>query len=278
MESFAQIWWSSCFVLFSSLRDTSLHFNFSHYLISSRHNCPLNPPQTHSKLQQPASQPASCWIIATALSHRGRRVTPELYWAPLCPRSVGAPAASDTRWRPLPSGSAPGRRGPARSYRPATTRDTWRSEDRRRRWVRPLRTHTRTHARIQFTHFSAMLFPLRALWIAVWEVSVCVCIAGWSPVPRKLSTSLLCSNGRGWRLALPVEPCAVHMAAGRRSNRECSPSKEWQEKWVRVCIWVRQACKSPTASRTSFELKSWRRLCGNFLYWTWQSVYVQCVH
>lgn len=43
-------------VLFSCLRDTSLHFNSSHYLISSRHNCPLNPPQTHSKLQQPASQ------------------------------------------------------------------------------------------------------------------------------------------------------------------------------------------------------------------------------
>lgn len=71
---------------------------------SSPHNCPFNPPQT----QQATA--ASCWIIATALSHRGRRVTPpELLSAPLS--SVGAQPATlnggRSRQAALRDGGAP---------------------------------------------------------------------------------------------------------------------------------------------------------------------------
>lgn len=117
-------------VLFA--RDTSLDINSPYQpLFSSPHNCPFNPPPRHSRLQQPAvGLLPRCYLIGEGVSLL--RITERPFVLGRCP-------ASDTQWRPLPSGSAPGRRGPGRSYRPATTKDTWRSGDRRRRWVRPVR-------------------------------------------------------------------------------------------------------------------------------------------
>lgn len=51
------------------------------------------------------------------------------------PFVLGRCPGSDTRWRLHPSGSARGRREPARSSRPATTKATWRSVEPERRWV-----------------------------------------------------------------------------------------------------------------------------------------------
>lgn len=88
------------------------------------------PPHTHI---QPAPA-ASCWITATAPSHRGEEgvsLPESLRNHPLCPLSRCP--ASDDSWRLQPCGSGPGRGDPGRSSRPATTRDTWRSEARRRR-------------------------------------------------------------------------------------------------------------------------------------------------
>lgn len=60
-----------------------------------------------------------------------RRITERPFVLGRCP-------GSDTRWRLHPSGSARGRRDPARSSRPATTKATWRSVDPEKRWVLPV--------------------------------------------------------------------------------------------------------------------------------------------
>lgn len=93
-----------------------------------------------------------------------RRVSPRIP-APLCPRSVPGLRHS---WRPSPPGSAAARRARGRSSRPVTTKATWRSEDRKKRWV----------------FFTAARVPVRACWSERGH-------------PAELSTSLLCWNGRG---------------------------------------------------------------------------------
>lgn len=279
MESFAQIWWSSCFVLFSSLRDTSLHFNSSHYLISSRHNCPLNPPQTHSKLQQPASQLLDychSTISSGKACHSRIILSAPLSSVRRCPGSQRhSMAAAPVRQR---SGSA----GP-RTQLPPCYYEGYLEKRGPTEKVGSPGAHPHSHARTHTIHTFQCHVVSAARVMNSGVGGQCVC-ASHDDLPFPESCQLpYCAQtveAEGWRYR---EPCSVHMAAGRRSNRECSPCKEWQEKWVWVCPSSRSqrltlACKSPTASRTSFEMKSWRRLCGSFLIWTWKSVYVQCVH
>lgn len=149
----------------------------------------------HTQQDTASSQPAVGLLPPHYLIGEGVSL-PELHWAPLCPPSVGAPTASDTRWRPLPSGSAPGRRGPERSYRPVTTRDTWRSEDRKRRWVRSV------HASSHTIHtFLCHVVPAAGV-INIGVGGQCVCATPDDPRFPESCQLLHCARAvetEGWR-------------------------------------------------------------------------------
>jgi len=122
---------------------------------------------------------ASCWVIATALSYRGRRVTLRITQRPFV---LGRCPASDThggctRQAALRAGGSP-------LAAPALL-------------LRRIPRKERTERKGRLARCSAMLFPVHAVLVAV--VSECVCARAraqhtgfWAPIPTELSTSFLC--------------------------------------------------------------------------------------
>lgn len=88
-------------------------------------------PPACSRSQQAEHQPAAGLLPRHYLIGEGvslPRNTERPFVLRRCP-------GSDIRWRLHPSGSARRRRDPARSSRPVSTKDTWRSVDPGKRWV-----------------------------------------------------------------------------------------------------------------------------------------------
>lgn len=157
------------------------------------HTIPFFPVRTTACLIPPTPQDTAGYgsqlldychgAISSGKACHSPRITEHPFVLGRCP-------ASDTQWRPLPSGSVAGRRGPGRSYRPATTRDTWRSGDRRRRWVRPARAcHVVSDACVMDSGVGGQR-------VCVYAQHRLIPPHPFS-IPAELSTSSLCSNGRG---------------------------------------------------------------------------------
>lgn len=137
-----------------------------------------------------------------------RRITERPFVRGRCP-------GSDTRWRLHPSGSARGRRDPARSSRPATTKATWRSVDPEKRWVLPVHLPCLSSAACCCGRRSGCRTPA--------DLSF-----------PELSTSSLCSHGRGatgrWRRRTSAHRGRSHVLSprfwdesdGEASSRACA--------------------------------------------------------
>lgn len=149
--------WRSCIFQRRCLTSDIDVCKIARLLLSFSKDKRCSPPAC-SRSQQAENQPAAGLLPRHYLIGEGvslPRNTERPFVLRRCP-------GSDIRWRLHPSGSARRRRDPARSSRPVTTKDTWRSVDPGKRWVLP--------------GVAAMLSGLRVVFCERRSGCGCVCV------------------------------------------------------------------------------------------------------
>lgn len=185
---------------------------------------------TPSQTQQAAS--ASCWITATALSHRGRRVSPRITQRPFV---LFRWPASDThggctRQAALRTRGAPGA-APALLLRRVPGEAGAKRKGRLTRCI----------------SIAVLLFFQRVLWMLLLSVGVFVYTphTGWSTIPRQLSTSLLWEDGWGETAAgIYFIHIAVKRFTGNNLSAKHSVCMKEIPTAVSVTTWSIQGCMS----------------------------------